>query len=96
MIKAFVYASGVIGFGKRCGNGSIELARSSDDSKETIDAFKAAIDVMSRQGYKPGVLLVPGVPEAEDQAEGLKAVDKFRDWMKVRFARSSNPCGLVM
>jgi hypothetical protein len=95
-MKAFVYATGVIGFGKKCGNGSIGLARSADDSEETVKAFKDAIEVMSRHGYKPGILLVPGVPEAEDQAKGLEAVDKFKSWMKESFVRKTNPCGIVI
>lgn len=96
MIKAFVYANGVIGFGERCGRGSVELARSSGNSERVMAQFKSQIAVSARHGHTQGVLLVPGVPEAADQAAGMDAVLAFRKWLRTCFASKPDPCGLVI
>jgi hypothetical protein len=96
MLKAFAYANGRIGFGQRCGNGSVELARSANGSKRVVKAFKNEIECSARHGYAKGVLLVPGVPEAKDQEEGMDAVLAFKKWLRTCFLSKPNPCGLVL
>lgn len=41
------------------------------------EEFRELVQVKARHGHKPGVLLVPGVPEA---ASGEVAVAKLYDW----------------
>lgn len=43
-------------------------------------ALEAALGTLARHGYKEGVLLAPGVPEAEDQNAGMDALLKWVDW----------------
>jgi hypothetical protein len=47
-------------------------------------ALRKHFGVVCRHAYKRGVLLVPGIPEAEDQTKGLHALRKFVEWAKPR------------
>ena len=94
-MKAFVYANGVIRFGARCGNGSVELAKTVSDSKRARAKFRSTLEVCARHGYKPGILLVPGVPEAKNQDDGLEALASFKKQLKTHFALEQNPVGVV-
>ena len=94
-MKAFCYANGVIRFGQRCGNGSIEIARSAGNSKAIIKRFKADIEVTARHAYDGKTLLVPGVPEAANQTEGCDALIAYCKWLRTRYLSHPNPCGSV-
>lgn len=37
------------------------------------------VQAQARHGYEPGVLLVPGIPEAENDVEAMDAAIAFRD-----------------
>jgi hypothetical protein len=43
-------------------------------------ALRKHFQTVCRHAYKRGVLLVPGIPEAPNQTEGLKALKRFVDW----------------
>ena len=75
-IKAWCWASGVIGFGEVAPKGSAVFARGPDR------ALRAIVDVVARHAYPPnqGQLLVPGVPEAKTQKAGMDALLAFEEW----------------
>ncbi|ENT5390610.1 TPA: hypothetical protein ACG3DW_004738 [Pseudomonas aeruginosa] len=68
---AFCWASGLIQFGDQVPEGAIEIARGDDE------IVREVIEVNSRLAYDCKSLLVPGVPEAETQAEGGDALENF-------------------
>lgn len=73
---AWCFADGIIEFGEECDlpDGAILIARGPR-------AFlSGAVGVVARHGYTPGVLLVPGVPEAENQIKASEALDKWLSW----------------
>lgn len=69
---AFCYASGHIGFGRKCKAGALPIAYVSENDK---DAFTAHC----RLAYDNKTWLVPGVPEAPDQIAGVEALERFRE-----------------
>lgn len=74
MIKfAYAYASGHIRIGSKCPENALVIT--SGEEKE----LRKTIGALSRRGYKRGVHLVPGIPEAVDQRQSLKALIQFRD-----------------
>ena len=54
------------------GSGAIEIARG------PIYALKGQISALARRGYEGRTLLVPGIPEASNDADAIKALD---DWL---------------
>lgn len=56
---AYFWASGLIEFGRKTPPGAIPIA--SGPSKP----LRTMVSVCARHGYQEGVLLVPGVPEAD-------------------------------
>lgn len=46
--------------------------------------IRRLMQATARHGYKPGVLLVPGVPEAENDHVAATAMLRFRDWVTKR------------
>ncbi|MDG3872207.1 hypothetical protein L5B85_33305, partial [Pseudomonas aeruginosa] len=68
---AFCWASGLIQFADQVPEGAIEIARGDDE------IVREVIEVNSRLAYDCKSLLVPGVPEAETQAEGGDALENF-------------------
>jgi hypothetical protein len=60
-----------------------------DDEADGLIAFatgperklRAWIEVTARHAYDSVTLLVPGVPEAEDDDHALEALLGFRDWI---------------
>jgi hypothetical protein len=78
-MRAFCYASGLIGFGRRLPPGALPIARGA------ARALRAHITAHARHAYPPSVsLLVPGVPEANDQQAALAALDVFLARLAVR------------
>jgi len=78
---AYCNASGVIGFAEgempTVPDGALVIATG---SKSTMGAIRAC----ARLAYDNKTYLVPGVPEAETQSDGIDALMKWRDWMKSR------------
>lgn len=72
-ITAFCWKSGLIEFGPVCPEGAIPLVTGEEK------AVRDAVDVIARHGYQPGVLLVSGVPEAEDSDAAVLAVLTMRE-----------------
>lgn len=57
------------------------LARLPAGSAADVDAerFKRTVGAMARHAYDGHTLLVPGVPEARNQMEGVEALIAFRE-----------------
>lgn len=72
MTIAYAYASGNVGFGEHAPKGALSIGTVKTSK---LDSFKAHC----RLAYDNETLLVPGVPEAEDQTAGVDALLKFRD-----------------
>lgn len=90
MIRAYCYASGLIGFGKTIPKGGLVIARGPE--KE----LRQYIEPLARHGYRtklvngrptkiPGsdALLVPGVPEADNQHVALTALHAWMKWIAI-------------
>lgn len=90
MIRAYCYASGLIEFGTKIPDGALIIARGPE--KELRDF----IEVKARHGYRmrrvggrptkvPGseTLLVPGLPEADNQHEALDALCAWMKWIAI-------------
>lgn len=76
-LVAWCWASGLIEIGSELPSpDAIEIARGPKYALET------AISVAARHGKGAGVnqLLVPGVPEAPDQATGMRALQQWLEW----------------
>ena len=75
---AWCWRTGEIEFGdtlptdKPDGSGAIEIAQG------PIYALKGRVSALARHGYKDRTLLVPGIPEAPNDADAIKALD---DWL---------------
>ncbi|QBH95747.1 host nuclease inhibitor protein [Limnobaculum zhutongyuii] len=73
---AYCFASGVIEFGQRLPNGALPII--SGKARNVRDL----IGVHARHAYDGQTLLVPGIPEAIDQHEGLDALQAFINRIK--------------
>ncbi len=77
MARAYVDRNGLITFtnARSIPKGMLLIAAWPNESK-----LREVVEAGARHGYEPGVLLVPGVPEAEDDSyAALNAVFAFRD-----------------
>lgn len=77
-IRAYCYANGVIKFR------SAKLAMPDGALPIMIGPGKIVRDHIkgaARLGYDNKTLLVPGVPEAPNQLEGVEALKKWKDWV---------------
>ena len=71
---AWCWATGVIEFGEKVPGGAIAIAQGPK-------AFlRGVVDVVARHSYTGGELLVPGVPEADDQSVASDALEKWLKW----------------
>nr|WP_156964243.1 host nuclease inhibitor protein [Trabulsiella guamensis] len=70
-ITAYAWASGLIEFGKVVPDGAVPVI-TGDESR-----VRELIGVWARHSRVSDQLLVPGVPEAPDQHEGMDALIKF-------------------
>jgi hypothetical protein len=89
-VRAYCYASGLIGFGSKIPKGALVIARGPEkDLRDFIEA-------KARHGYRTKLvngrptkirgsdtLLVPGVPEATGQHEGLNALHGWMKWISI-------------
>lgn len=76
IIYAWCWATGLIEFGDKVPDDAIKLGRGPDR------ALRERLQVLARHGMgrSAGQLLVPGVPEAVGQKEGLREVQSFLVW----------------
>lgn len=51
--------------------------------------IRRLMQATARHGHKPGVLLVPGVPEAENDHIAAAAMNRFRDWVTKRQSQTA-------
>ncbi|MCU7371582.1 hypothetical protein PEC18_12165 [Paucibacter sp. O1-1] len=72
--RALCLSDGVIFYDRKTPDGAIEIVRGDED------LVRGRMDVAARHGWKPGQLLVPGVPEADDQQAGLVALQEWINW----------------
>lgn len=91
MIRAYCYASGLIDFGRSIPKGALVIARGPEKQ------LRDYIETVARHGYRTrrvngrptkirgsDTLLVPGVPEAPSQHEGLNALHSWMKWISVK------------
>lgn len=71
---AFAWASGLIEFGLSVPKGALPIASG------PVKVLRDKIGVAARHAYTPNELLVPGVPEADNQKAGLAALAAWIDW----------------
>lgn len=76
MLRAYCWANGEIEFGYAVPDGALHIA----SGPETT--LKQEVGVTARHGYKADVLLVPGVPEAEDETVAVMMVIAWVEWAK--------------
>lgn len=76
MTFAYCFASCEIGFSDVMPPGSLPIAKGPD---KTLRAFISGI---ARHTYDGETLLVPGIPEATDETEALKAFVRFHEWIR--------------
>lgn len=75
---AYCFASGQIAFGRSLPNGTIEIARGKDA------VVRKEVAVTARLAYDGKTLLVPGIPEAPDQAVAFNMLALHLRWLKHR------------
>ncbi|MBN9477383.1 MAG: host nuclease inhibitor protein [Bordetella sp. SCN 67-23] len=72
---AYCWASGQIEFGTQVPEGAIWIVRGRDTSVRHL------IDATARLAYDNTTLLVPGIPEAENQKVAGDALARFLTWL---------------
>lgn len=72
---AYCYASGQIAFGEKCPSGGLPIVRGPD---KKVRDFICGV---SRHAYDGETLLVPGIPEAENQMAAVDALQRFIEWI---------------
>ncbi len=82
-ISAFCGRDGVIEFGRQVPEGLLPIMRGR--SREV----RAIVEVCARHAYDGRTLLVPGLPEAENDEAALDALMRFRDYVRLRGARAA-------
>lgn len=87
---ALSWASGLITFSRKLTkkekDGAIIIASGNGR------ALKRMISAIARHGYRDGVLLVPGIPEARTDEQRLDALQRFIEMIRVR---EKDQAGLV-
>lgn len=78
-MKAFAWSNGRIEFGQRVPKGALQIA--SGKAKKVRNVISAT----ARHAYDGVTLLVPGVPEAENEDAALDALIAFCKWVEPRF-----------
>lgn len=76
---AYCYASGVIEFGPYPPRGTLPIAAGPREKLEEL------ISGACRHAYDGKTLLVPGIPEAATQSDGLDALKRFRDFNRAHW-----------
>lgn len=78
-MKAFAWRSGRIDFGQRVPKGALLIV--SGKAKKV----RSLITATARHAYDGKTLLVPGVPEAENEDAAVDALIAFCNWIAPRF-----------
>lgn len=86
---ANVWATGRLTIGRETPEGAIWIAKGPEK------ALRKHFKVVCRHGYKRSVLLVPGVPEAANQDEGIKALQAFVRWASGTIDARRVPASIV-
>jgi hypothetical protein len=82
--RALCRADGVIFYDRKTPDGAIEIVRGDED------LVRGRMAVAARHGWQPDLLLVPGVPEADDQKAGLVALHEWINWFANGDAKNSD------
>jgi hypothetical protein len=77
---AYAWRSGKIEFGRRVPKGALEIAHSPGRK------FRNIIEVNARHAYDNKTLLVPGIPEAQNEVEAFAALKRFGELIHWRLA----------
>lgn len=74
---SFAWAAGLIEFGDTLPDGALPIAVAADEQQAR--KMKESVEVLARhgKGASKGKLLVPGIPEAANQREAMKALQRF-------------------
>lgn len=75
-MHAYCFASGEIEFARKVPDGAILIVTG------PAATLRSAIGPAARLSYDHKTLLVPGVPEADDQKEAGDALAKWVDWRR--------------
>jgi len=75
-MKAYAYRSGQIEFGNTVPSGALPII---GPDKRSIPRDR--IEAGARLAYDGKTLLVPGIPEAEDDNAAYEAFEKWIDWL---------------
>ncbi|MEA4837357.1 MAG: host nuclease inhibitor protein [Rhodospirillaceae bacterium] len=75
-LHAYCWATGKIEFGYRVPEGALTIASGPEST------LKREIEVKARHAYDSDVLLVPGVPEADNQYAAMTALIAWVEWAK--------------
>lgn len=78
-IKSFAWRSGLIGFGREIPKGALPIL---DSNGKPIS--RRRLDPLARHAYDGKSLLVPGVPEAEDDMTAMLAFERWVNWIRER------------
>lgn len=83
--RAFAWRSGIIEFGRRVPNGALPVDHGTERS------VRRRVEPLARHAYQKGVLLVPGVPEAQSDEEAFEAWQRFKRLMDAKRRRPRLP-----
>lgn len=72
LYRAFCWRGGVIEFGHRIPDGALPVDHGTERS------VRRRVEPLARHAYDGKTLLVPGIPEAEDDDAALAAYERFR------------------
>ena len=82
-MKAYCWRAGQIEFGDRTPHGALELLAGSEAD------VRRQVAASARLAGDGVTLLVPGVPEADDDIGAVDAVVRFRSWLRKCSARQA-------
>ena len=72
LFRAYCWRSGVLEFGQRIPDGALPVDHGTERS------VRRRVEVLARHAYDGQTLLVPGIPEAQDDDEALSAYERFK------------------
>ena len=96
-MKAFAHpTTGLIRFGDRRAAGAVELAQTVGESKGARAQLRSVVDACARRGYKAGVFIVAGVPEAATPDDAAEAIAFFKSQLRSHLTLKPNPLAVVL
>lgn len=74
---SFAWEAGLIEFGDTLPDGALPIATAANEQQAR--KMRESVEVLARhgKGASKGKLLVPGIPEAANQREAMKALQRF-------------------